>query len=74
MRSIQEIKASILREIWYCRGEALVRQLCMLDTLIGKAPYPWLRRYLEDRESDVAEKLENADREFWYYSARDGKN
>lgn len=73
MRSIQEIKAAILREFWYERGEALVNQLCYINTLIEKVPYPFLRRYLEERRYDTSEKLENADRNFWYYSARDGK-
>lgn len=73
MRSIQEIKAAILREFWYERGEALVNQLCYIDTLIAKAPYTFLRRYLEEQRYDICEKLENADQKFWYYSARDGK-
>lgn len=74
MKSIQEIKAVILREFWYERGEALVNQLYHINTLIEKAPYPFLRRLLEERRYDIGEKLENADQKFWYYSARDGKS
>lgn len=73
MRSIQEIKAFILREFWYERGEALVNQLCQIDTLIEKAPYPCIKRCLEEQRYKIGEKLENADRNFWYYSARDGR-
>ena len=73
MRSIQEIKASIMREIWYERGEALVNQLVLVDDLIAKIEFPFAERYLQERRYDIGEKLENADRNFWYYSARDGK-
>lgn len=73
MRSIQEIKAAILREFWYERGEALVNQLCLVDNLITKVNIPFIERYLQERRYDIGEKLENADRNFWYYSARDGK-
>jgi hypothetical protein len=73
MRSIQQIKAFILREFWYERGEALVNQLCLLDRLIEKAWEPSIKSHLEERRYKIGEKLENADRNFWYYSARDGR-
>lgn len=73
MRSIQEIKAAILREFWYERGEALINQLCLVDKLITKVNMPFVERYLQERRYDISEKLENADRNFWHYSAKDGK-
>lgn len=73
MRSIQQIKAFILREFWYKRGEGLTNQLCLVDDLITKVKIPFVERYLQERRYDICEKLENADRNFWYYSARDGK-
>jgi hypothetical protein len=68
MKSLDKIKARIMREFWYWRGEALVRKLCILNNRMMKANYP---AYLEHMEFIVAEKLEHADRKFWYYAARD---
>lgn len=73
MRSLEQIKASIMREFWYGRGEGLINQLCLVDDLITKVKLPFVERYLQERRYKIGEKLEMADRNFWYYSARDGK-
>lgn len=73
MKTLDQIHATLLREFWYERGEALVNQLCFLDDLITKVEVPFVERYLQKQRYRIGEKIQNADQNFWYYAARDGK-
>ncbi len=68
---LDKIMTRLKREFWYYRGESLCQQLFMLDDLIQNNPNGLFTDWLKDRQFKVAERLENADQNFWYWAARD---
>lgn len=74
MRTLKQIAAGIMREIYYQRSEGLVDQLCVIDDLLTRSYAPKLNNHLEERRYLIGAKLERADQKFWYYAARDGKH